>query len=319
MSTKIDWSRELDAAVAKGPDQPVEHFVVAGRRALRRRRAVTGLAGLAATVALGGAVWAVAPDDGPARSDAPVATQAPSPEEPQRTVTESPSAQATALPPPRTQPTRRLAELPTAERGLVDFLGNPAALTTRGLVLAPDTTAVLQRVENPMGYTADQGVSLGIRATQAGVERYSLLTAEADGSSTSTSTVDASGDFAGWLDGAVRTQRTLDVANGVTPAEGTERLPDTWLQLGPDGQVAAGGPGVVLLSNRADVDLGTSFALGAERTGVARLSVDGVLEYVAYRVIDSRLEVIPGNGRFDTLQDFIAWARDQYASGEGLR
>lgn len=319
MSTKIDWSRELDAAVAKGPDQPVEHFVVAGRRALRRRRAARGVVGLAATVAVAAAAWSAMPDGPAVRTDAPIATEAPSPEDPEPTVTQSPSAQATPLQPPRTQPTRRLAELPTAERGSVDFLGNPAALTSRGLVLAPDTTAVLQRVENPMGYTPDQGVSLGIRATQAGVERYSLLTAEADGSSTSTSTVDASGDFAGWLDGAVRTQRTLDVANGVTPAEGTERLPDTWLQLGPDGQVVAGGPGVVLLANRADVDLGTSFGLGAERTGVARLAVDGVLEYVAYRVIDSRLEVIPGNGRFDTLQDFIAWARDQYASGEGLR
>ena len=109
------------------------------------------------------------------------------------------------------------------------------------------------------------------------------------------------------------------MANGVTPPDDAAPLPDTWLKLGADGGVVAGTSGVRLLVERSDVDLGGGFALGAERTGVARLTVHGVLEHVAYRVVDSRLEVIPGNGRFATLQDFIAWARSQYASGQGLR
>lgn len=318
MSTGIDWRQELDEAVATAPDRPVEQFVVSGRRALRRRRVATGLTGLAAALTIGGSFWMAAPGEGPARSDVPIATQPPSPRTPEKTTAEVPSSSASSVWLPRTQPTRRFASLPGAEKELIDFLGNPAAITEGGLVLAPETTSVLQRVENPMDYTSAQGVSLAVRAIQAGQERYSLMTADTEGG-TSTSTVEATGDFAGWLDGAVRTQRTLDVANGVPASEGAQSLPDTWLTLGSDERVVAGSPGVVVLATRPDVDLGAAFSRGADRTGVVRLSVDGVLEYAAYRVVDSRLEVIAGNGRFGTLQDFVTWARSQYASGQGLR
>lgn len=77
MSTQIDWRGELDAAVATAPDRPVEPFVRAGRRAVRRRR-TAGVAAVAVMAVAGGAAWAVAPGDA-TRSDAPVATRGSSP------------------------------------------------------------------------------------------------------------------------------------------------------------------------------------------------------------------------------------------------
>jgi hypothetical protein len=47
--------------------------------------------------------------------------------------------------------------------------------------------------------------------------------------------------------------------------------------------------------------------------------VDGRSEFAAYRVIDGRLDVIPGGGTFPSLEAFIDWARQQYDSGSGLR
>ena len=99
--------------------------------------------------------------------------------------------------------------------------------------------------------------------------------------------------------------------------DGTD--PATWLELGPDGTPVPTRPGVVTVEVRADVDLGEGFAGAADPTGVMRLLVDGTPRVVAYRVLGGQLDVIPGPGRFDSLDAFITWARSQYASGEGMR
>ena len=80
------------------------------------------------------------------------------------------------------------------------------------LVLVPGAGPVLERVPNPMGYTRGPGPLGGIRVMMAGKEQYALLTVHPDG--TSGTIVWRTGDFAGWLAGAVRSQQTLDVANG---------------------------------------------------------------------------------------------------------
>ena len=64
---------------------------------------------------------------------------------------------------------------------------------------------------------------------------------------------------------------------------------------------------------------GASFADGATRTGAARLVVDGSTQYAAFRVVDGTLDVVPGGGRFDSMADFLEWARAQYESGAGMR
>lgn len=306
MDTEIDWQRELDGSFGAGPDVPVGHYVDAGRRAVRRRR-VAAVVVAATLVVAGSTAWAVSPGGAP-QGDAPVASNGPSP-----TQGEAVDKQAG-----RERRMQRLEELRRSADARIDFRGNPAVLADGGLALSPRTDAVLQRVPNPMGYTAEQGRSLAIRVMHEGRERYSLMTLVDNGTSSSTSTVDATGDFAGWLDGAVRTQRTLDVYNGVTPSSG-DTSGGPWLTLTPDGEVEPTRPGIVLVEVRAEVDLGAAFATDSDRAGAVRLLVDGRSEFAVYRVVDSSLEVIPGGGSFDSFDSFLAWARGQYASGEGLR
>lgn len=306
MSTDIDWQRELDSSFGSGADAPPAHYVAVGRGAVRRRRAAALV--LAASVAVGGtAALAASPGSAP-RGDAPVATQGPATVDEEATV---PDEQT------RKDRLRSLEELRrSGEAARIDFLGGPAALADGGLVLAPGSGPVLERVPNPMGYTRTQGSSLAIRVMFEGREQYSLMAAFP--SSTSTMTNDASGDFEGWLAGVVATQRTLDVANGVTRESG-EPSPDEWLVVGPDGKVRAATGRVEVLELREGVDLGDSFASGADRTGAVRLKVDGDPISAAYRVTGGILEVIPGGGRFTSLDAFVTWARSQYASGQGMR
>jgi hypothetical protein len=308
MDTEIDWRRELDGSFGVGPDVPVGHYVEEGRRAVRRRR-VTAVVVAATLVVAGSTAWAASPGGGAPRGDAPVATTGPSP-------TQGELADERAERELRKQRLEQLRE--EAAEARIDFRGNPAALADHGLVLAPQTGAVLQRVPNPMEYTEEQGRSLAIRVMYEGRERYSLMTLVDNATSSSASTVDATGDFAGWLDGAVRSQRSIDVRNGVTPSSG-DTSDGPWLALTPDGEVEASHPGTVLVEVRTDVDLGAGFSTGADQTGVVRLVVDGRSEFAAYRVIGGQLEVIPGGGSFDSLDSFVDWARGQYASGEGMR
>ena len=83
MSTHIDWRTEIDSSVEHLPDRPPADYVVAGRRALRRRRfgLAVGVAGLTAVVVGGG--WAMTSGGSAPHSDAPVASDpaAPSPGE----------------------------------------------------------------------------------------------------------------------------------------------------------------------------------------------------------------------------------------------
>ena len=131
-------------------------------------------------------------------------------------------------------------------------------------------------------------------------------------------TNDATGDFAGWLEGRVESQRTLDVnrvVDGPPVAPGTD--PSNWLRLQGDGGVV-GARGVVVLEVAADPDL-ADFALGADRTGAVRVLVDERARFAAYRVINGELDVVAAPGSFDSMTAFLSWARQQYSSGEGMR
>jgi hypothetical protein len=207
---------------------------------------------------------------------------------------------------------RQQAEKPT-------FVGNPATLADGRLVLAPKAGPVLERVPNPMGYAPGSGrTSIGVRVMFEGQEKYSLIAAERDEFSGATSfhTNTATGDFAGWLAAKVGVQRSLDQLD--TPDTTVTETPDAWLTLGPDGAVASSSPFVAVMESR-EADLGAGFALEADRTGVARLQVAGLPEFVSWRVVGGELEVVYGGGSFESLDAFIRWARQQYASGEGMR
>lgn len=307
MSTDIDWHHELDSSFGAGHDLPPGHYVAAGRSAVRRRRATAAV--LAAAVVIGGGTAWASGQGSEVRGDAPVATQG---ADGRRDVTAPDDAsQRLAERERRLERMRRQADKP-------DFLGEPATLDADGLVLAPGAGPVLERVENPMGYTRSQGQSLGIRVMFHGREKYSLLTRDVGGG-TSMGTNDATGDFAGWLAGRVASQRSLDGLNGITdgPPGTPETDPSRWLRLQEDGDVVAAG-GAVLLEVDADPDLG-DFGLGADRTGAVRVAVDERARFAAYRVVDGRLEVVAAPGSFDSMTAFVRWAGEQYASGEGMR
>lgn len=307
MSTDIDWQHELDSSFGAGHDLPPGHYVAAGRTAVRRRRATAAVL-VAAVVIGGGTVWASG-QGSTVRGDAPVATEG---TDGQREVTAPDDVLR------RLEKRERRLERMRRQADKPDFLGEPATLDADGLVLAPGAGPVLERVENPMGYTRSQGQSLGIRVMFEGREKYSLLTRDVGGG-TSVGTNDATGDFAGWLDGRVASQRYLDVANGVTgaPPTTTDTYPSRWLRLQPDGDVVAD-DGAVLLEVRATADLG-DFALGADRAAAVRVLVDERARFAVYRVVDGSLEVVPAPGSFDSMTAFIRWAGEQYASGEGMR
>lgn len=305
MDTEIDWQRELDSSFGSGADVPAGHYVAAGHRAVRRRRATSVAIVVSMTVGVG-AAWAGGPGTTP-RGDAPVATQAASPH------TDDPSEKSEDA----AQRKRSLERMRDVARNQAVQFDNPAALTQDGeLVLAPGEGPVLEQVPNPMGYTAAQGHSLGIRVMKDGKEQYGLLTVYPD--SSSATMVWKTGDFAGWLAQAVRSQSTLDVANGVTPSSGdTSGMP--WLALSPGGEIEAARPGVVIVELRTDVDLGANFGQGATRAGVVRLLVDGRSEFAAFTVWDDALNIEPAGGTFESMSAFITWATAQYATGDGMR
>jgi hypothetical protein len=307
MSTDIDWQHELDSSFGTGHDLPPGHYVAAGRTAVRRRRA-TAVVLAAAVVIGGGTAWASG-EGSMARGDAPVATQG---SDSQQEVAEPDGVSER-----RDERVKRLERM-RRQAGKPDFLGGPATLDAEGLVLAPGAGPVLERVENPMGYTAAQGQSLGVRVMFEGREKYALLVLDPDGG-TSVGTNDATGDFAGWLDGRVESQRSLDVRGGDSLDAGVLETPDEWLSLAPDGSVESATPFVAVMELREDVDLLGSFATGADRAGVVRLQITGMPQYAAWRVVEGELEVIAAPGSFDSMDAFVSWAREQYASGEGMR
>ena len=301
MDTEIDWQRELDASFGSAPDVPAGTYVASGRRAVRRRR-IAAVVAAATVVVAGGTAWASGPGTAP-RGDGPVATQPPSPDTDDRAVT-----------PERARLLARMRDMARSESVRLD---NPAALTQEGeLVLAPGAGPVLEQVPNPMGYSKEQGHSLGVRVMEDGKEKYGLLLVFPG--SSSALWVWRTGDFDGWLAQAVRDQSALDVLNGVTPSGGdTSDMP--WLALDADGDVVTARPGVTIVELRTDVDLGGTFGMGVTSAGVVRLVVDGRSEFAAYAVRGGQISVEPGGGTFESMDAFIDWASAQYASGDGLR
>ncbi|MCP3420808.1 hypothetical protein [Nocardioides pinisoli] len=304
MSTDIDWQHELDSSFGRGHDVAPGHYVAAGRRAVRRRRA-TAVVLAAAVVVGGGAVWAVGPDDA-VRGDAPVATEgvAPTPDE---TATATPDRDRRR---PRATPSMSVEE---------EFAGNAAILDADGtLKVSPLAGRVLQRVDNPMRYSPAQGHSAAIRVIYQGAETYLLLAADTDGG-LSTHVNTATGDFDGWLASKVALQQGLDGFTGAAtdPASASGPPPDL-LELEPGGAVVPA-KGVVVLQQDTSPDLGPGFATPGSLTGAVRVLVDERPRFAAYRVVDGELEVIAAPGSFDSMSAFLRWARQQYASGEGMR
>lgn len=318
MSTDIDWQRELDASFGAHPDRPTDLYVARGRRAVRRRRAAAA-AMVVATVAVGGgAIWATTPGTS-VRGDSTVASEGPDAAQREGAVLDEDERDRDRL-------DRRMKKMDRMRRQTQaqapEFMNDPATLVGGELVLAPGAGPVLEQVADPMAYPPGTGRrSIAIRVMFEGVEKYSLIVSRTDEMTASTSihTNTSSGDFPGWLASKVELQRGMDAANDDGPDASVVETPDAWLTLGADGSIESATPFVAVMEVRDQVDLGGGFALDADRTGTARLQVSGTERFVAWRVVGGKLEVIVGPGSFDSMGAFLTWARQQYASGEGMR
>ncbi len=272
--------------------------VDAGRHSLRRRRTLVGAAATTAaaafvvTVALvsGGSPTAatqIAPADQPA---GPTATD---PEDAGDVDAQDDESEKTKIRP----------------YGRTDVELYPG-----GLLAKAKGVTVTERIPNPMGY-ADPDYSLGIAYERDGESTWALLTYTEDRNGNATGGV--SSDPAGksfatlqqWIDDQVALQNGDDAPLQFVEFDGSAQ-----------GETLVPLDGVEILQQSADVELGGNFAGPGDPTAVAEVSVDGERWYVlARRIAGSEPEYFPTAAEVGgaTLDDFLAYAEQQYAEGGG--
>jgi hypothetical protein len=280
---------ELDRSFGDGPPLPtIDSRVVAGRRALRRRRVASGVAGLAVAAVLGTSGYAVSagsatdPDrlaGAPAPSATPSASEA----------TDDPSTGPTEAPWPRGELIRYVDGELEVRTGVVvhEHLRNPYDFEPPSLSDALDVTWRGQR----------QWLMIEKRPMPLGT------------------TVSSSTPSDGWPSFAAYVADQVD-ANGGNGSPDTFRLDDR-------GRVVPIA-GTRVFNRTDDPQLGPEFAPPDATTGAAVVSVPGQEGswFVVWRVIDGTLDVIatpPGDIVGATFDELLSGARARYASGEGLR
>ena len=93
----------------------------------------------------------------------------------------------------------------------------------------------------------------------------------------------------------------------------------SYVEFADDGSLRPTGPDVVLVRQEADPDLPDNYGGGLD-TAVAEVLVDDVTYYVLARDPNNPDYIaVPAFIGGPTLADFLDYARQQYAGGEGLR
>ncbi len=182
------------------------------------------------------------------------------------------------------------------------------------LQLHPGVT-VVDRVDEPYPPSAGKDHSVALALEYQGQESWLLLTwaQDRDGGQSASgagmSEVPADGSFRAWVDEQVRL--------AVTPKPEDDSA--GYLDFADDGSLVAS-HGVEILEQAHPIRL-KDFTLGDEPTGAALLQgPDGKKWYVVVRDVDG-VEVIavPFKTGGPNLAAFLDYAREKYASGEGLR
>ena len=279
----------LDRSFGDGPPlPPVGVHVVAGRRALRRRRVGSGAAGLVAAAVLATGWYVVPPSattgSGQLAGD-PTPAATPSPSEP----TEGPSTDPAAAPWPR-------GELIRYVDGELDI--------RPGVV-------VHERIRNP-GRFEPPSLSDALDVTWRGQRQWLMIEKRPKPFGISSSSSDPSNGWASFAD-YVADQVDVNAGSG---------WPETFRLDGPGKVVPTAGTRVV--DRTDDPQLGPDFASPGATTGAALVSVAGEEGnyFVVWRVVDGTLDVIttpPGFITGATFDELLTDARARYASGEGLR
>lgn len=283
---------ELDRCFGEGPAlPPVDVHVVAGRRAVRRRRVGSTAVGVAATTVLVASWYAVAPGT-PAGSELRG-------NDPAATTTANP-----ASPTPTANPSAGSVERPWSRGELIRYVDGQ--LEVRPGVI------VHERIENPYGYEPP-GLSDALDVTWNGQRQWLMIEKGPRDEGTSSSMSTPSNGWAGFAD---------YVADQVAAGEGPSGWPETF-RLDDQGQVVPA-PGTQVLNRTDDPRLGPTFAAPGDVTGAAVVTVAGDpgRYFIVWRVIDGVLDVIttpPPDIVGASFDDLLSMARAQYASGEGLR
>lgn len=280
---------KLDRSFGDGPPlPPIDIYVVAGRRALRRRRVASGAVGLAAAAVLVTGWYAVSPGS-PVGADRlagdPTPSATPSTTEP----TEDPSTDPAETPWPRGELIRYVDGELEVRPGVIvhEHIRNPYDLEPPSLSDALDVTWKGQR----------QWLMIEKRPKPLGI---------------SSSSSEPSNGWASFAD---------YVADQVD-ANGGSGWPETF-QLDNQGQVVPTA-GIRVFDRTDDPQLGPGFAPPGATTGAAVVSIAGEEGnyFVVWRVIDGTLDVLTTPPTFivgATFEELVSDARARYTSGEGLR
>lgn len=286
----VDIAERIDRSFGDGPAAPpLVDLLGQGRRALRRRRLVTAGAGLAAAVLVGsGVLWSAG--DGGAGAD--------------RSFVDEPTTSQTAEPDP-------WQVVPASDPDIegTELVG----WDDDGRLKVREGVTVLHYTDNPLGFRApDRSAAL---AVSVGGEETWLVTqynANAEGQQSSgTSSEEARLSFPTF---------ELWLEDQVAIAHGDPTL--ALVRFAPDGRLEARDDDVTLIDQRTHPDLGQTFAGPDDLTAVAEVRWGEKRWYVlARRIGDSDPEYFPTAASVSapTLDGFIDYAREAYASGGGLR
>ena len=280
----MDINEALDRSLGEGPPpRPIEDTIRAGRSALRRRRAGSALAVCALVAVAGGTSYAIAP-----RGDADTAGPGP--------------ATAATSPRPSGIASRQPGE-PVMPREVIRLRADGA------LVVVRSGAVITQRVPNPLGLEPP-GYSAGAEVKYRGSTNWYLVKRQ-PGSGSEWTSVPARQAFptlASWL------------ADQVAVERGDPTL--ALVRFGTNGRLEPLS-GVMLLEQRADPELPANFAPAGSRTVAATVRWHGAVWHELARRLpgSSSAEYFPAAASVagKTLDQFLAYARNRYSGGEGLR
>ncbi|WP_248583438.1 hypothetical protein [Nocardioides sp. InS609-2] len=276
-----DLRDRLGRSFGDGPShRPLDDRLVAGHRALFRRRIGTSLAALAVVVVVGSSYALAGGNDRAIEPPGPATATSPSPDP---------------------APSKGTASEP------ITAMGPWAEFEPGGIAFQPGTT-ILQRTENPLGYAAPSR-SVGLRMVKDGEEQWFLMGSDEQGR-TAFTTSDVAGErfatFDDWLADQVQFQKGALEKSPVSIAMGSLAVTAgvTLLEkVKAPAEAAAYGPVEDAVAAKIRLPDGRiRFALVLEDTGPSGTTV------VDPAVLDA-----------PTMAAFLRHLAAQGASGEGLR
>ncbi len=288
-----DLRDRLGRSFGDGPThRPLDDRLAAGHRALLRRRVGTGLVALAAVAVLGSSYALAGGNDRAVEEPGYAASESSVPAEP------SVSAAPAPLPP---IPWRR------------QFVRYDAS----GEIEVRPGATVHETIENPYGLAPPER-SVALTVTWKGKTYWMLLEDGPRSSSSAQLPADPTGRWRTLSEWATA-QVAADQAVQADPADPAADFPGTTVRFDDSGRLVAD-QDYRIVEQRADTGLPDSFAPPGATTAVALVEGGGGRRWWLGRIIAGQPDYIgfaaePGQ----TVEEFLAFARDRYDAGVGLR